>query len=300
MSDPGAGRTGVVLMDGGMGTTVEDRGADVRNELWGSAVFLTPEGRALNDRVHREFVEAGARIVIANTHSASLEACRAWCRRVPEDGPPEDLLDRVLRAAVAGARRAAPEGSGIRVAAGLGSVEGPYARESRHSPEEVARALEPQVRALRDLGIDLLLFETLTTREEIRGVAALARELGPFSFGAGLTCGGEETTLAGVSMEEAADILLPAGPEAVFVQCTPYHAVMRPLPRLVRALGDRAEPGVYANDGRTWDGTLWHGERTSPETYAREAVRWREAGARIIGGCCGTGPEHIRALALVL
>jgi homocysteine S-methyltransferase len=40
----------------------------------------------------------------------------------------------------------------------------------------------------------------------------------------------------------------------------------------------------------------WHGERVSPEEYAAEAVKWRDRGARIIGGCCGTGPEHIAAL----
>ena len=57
-----------------------------------------------------------------------------------------------------------------------------------------------------------------------------------------------------------------------------------------------AVPGVYANDGRIWREARWHGSRLAPEDYAAHAARWRELGARVIGGCCGTGPQHIAAL----
>ena len=299
----------VVLMDGGMGSSVEDRGVSVRNHLWGSHALLTPEGLAVNDRLHVEFREAGARILIANTHNALLTSCAAWLEDAPASSPPAELegvaaADRagalhrlVHERAVASARRAIPPGEEVLVAAGMGSPEGPYATESAHSPEEIEDLLAPQVAAYRELGVELALFETLTTAQEIAGVALLARREGLEAFGVGLTCGEDGRTCAGVSMREAVDLLGEAAPAVFFVQCTPLHLVERALGELVSALGDGAVTGVYANDGRVWVDMRWRGERTSPATYADHAVRWRDMGARVIGGCCGTDPDHVRELA---
>jgi homocysteine S-methyltransferase len=281
----------VVLMDGGMGSSVEDRGVPVRNALWGSHALLTDEGRAINDALHEEFVAAGAEIAIANLHNASLEACRAFAG---EDDA-EALLARISRLGIESARRAGPR----LVAAGLGSPEGPYATESRWTSEENRARTEPQVRAFREAGVDLVLFETLTTAPEIRAAAALAADL-DLAFGGGLTCGEDGRTLAGVPMAEAAAILGDASPQALFIQCTRYDLVLRALETLLPVLPEGCAPGVYANDGRAWIDMRWHGDRVTPEAYAAEALRWRDAGARIIGGCCGTGPEHVAALAAAL
>ncbi len=278
----------IVLLDGGMGSTIEDRGVSVRNALWGSAALLTSEGLSLNDRIHREFREAGADMLTANVHNASLAACRAY------DHEDLGLFERVNAAGVASARRGA--GDDCPVAAGIGSVEGPYATVSMYEAEEIVERLEPQASLLRRLGVDLLIYETLTTENEIRAVANLARA----PFAAGLTCGEDGRTLAGVGVADAVQILLPAGPEAVFIQCTRYDYVAAALPALVEALDGAADAGVYANDGRTWVDMRWHGERVSPEDYVASALKWRDLGARIIGGCCGTGPEHIAALKAAL
>jgi homocysteine S-methyltransferase len=283
-----AGR--VVIMDGGMGSSVEDRGVPVRNPLWGSYALLTDEGRRINDRLHEEFVAAGAEILIANTHNASLAACRAFA---PGD---EGLLDRVNRLALESARRAVPEGARIAVTAGIGSAEGPYAEESSHPTAEILDLIAPQARALRDLGADGILFETLTTAEEIAAVADLGRTEDLPPFGAGLTCGADGRTLAGVPVAEAVEKLLAAEPAALFVQCTRYDLVEPALRTMVETLDGRAVPGVYANDGRVWTDMRWHGERITPGEYAAHARRWIDAGARIVGGCCGTDPTHVRAI----
>lgn len=278
----------VVLLDGGMGSTIEDRGVSVRNALWGSAALLTSEGIFLNDLIHQEFREAGADVLTANVHNASLTACRAYNR--------DDLglFERVNAAGVASARRAA--GDACLVTAGIGSVEGPYAEVSMYEVDEIVTRLEPQTTLLRRLGVDLVIFETLTTENEISAVARLARA----PFAAGLTCGADGRTLAGVRVEDAVAVLLPAGPEAIFIQCTRYDFVSAALPQLVKALDGAALAGVYANDGRRWVDMRWHGDRVSPEDYVACALTWRDQGARIIGGCCGTGPEHIAALKAAL
>jgi len=276
-----------VLMDGGMGSCVEDRGVPVRNALWGSYALLTAEGREINDRLHEEFVAAGAEIVLANVHNASLAACREY----DPSGDAEALLSRVNRFAVESARRAGPALTG----AGLGSHEGPYATASTHSVAENRALHEPQVRVLRDLDVGLIVFETLTTEPEIRAAAELSRESG-IVWAGGLTCGEDGRTLAGVPVPEAAAILGDAEPRAIFVQCTPFDEAMPALEALLPALPAGCVAGVYANDGRVWKDMIWHGGRTSPEAYATAAVRWRDAGARVVGGCCGTTPDHVAAL----
>ncbi len=298
-------RRPIVLMDGGMGTTLEDRGVHCQSSLWSSFSLLTEEGRRVTDAIHEEYATAGAEILIANTHNASLAACRAY---LEGDGPrvdlppdladvsPEVFLARIHRRALMGVRRAVRDGADIVVAAGVGSVEGPYATTSRMSAEEAAARLAPQVGVIRDLDVDLLLFETLTTASEIEAVTALAKDTGFPPFGAGLTCGEDGKTLAGVTMAEAWARLREAGPMAVFVQCTRFDLVERALAGLMAALAGESVPGVYANDGRVWEGRVWTGERVGPEEYASAAMVWRDAGARIIGGCCGTSPEHVVAL----
>jgi enediyne biosynthesis protein CalE2 len=302
-------RTDLVVMDGGMGTTLEDRGTHCRSALWSSFALVTEEGLALTGQVHAEYAAAGAEILIANTHNAGLSACRAFLegdgptdplpdevRRAAPERRPEAFLAWVHRRAVESARAAVPENASVAVAAGVGSAEGAYATESRLRPEQVAAELEPQVRALLDLNVDLILFETLTPRSEIEAAADLSRRLGVPAYGAGLTCGGDGRTLAGVTMRRAWEALAAWPPAAVFIQCTRYDYVQAALAGLVEAMDDGSVPGVYANDGRIWRNRIWHGERVTPEAYAEEALAWRDAGAGIIGGCCGTSPEHVAAL----
>jgi homocysteine S-methyltransferase len=144
--------------------------------------------------------------------------------------------------------------------------------------------------------VDLLLFETLTTASEIEAAATLGAEEARVPFGAGLTCGPDARTLAGVSMAEAWARLRGAAPALVFVQCTRYDRVGPALRALRESIGDESTCGVYANDGRVWEGRIWRGDRVTPGEYADAAMRWVEAGARVVGGCCGTSPEHVREL----
>ena len=158
----------------------------------------------------------------------------------------------------------------------------------------------PELQVRRSSGVDLIIFETLTTRSELEGVARLARKHEVGDFAVGLTCGTGGKTLAGVSMAEAADILGDAKPLVHFVQCTHHDYVNAALEPLQEKLGSGETVGVYANDGRVWKGRRWHGERILPGEYAEQAITWKRAGARVIGGCCGIGPEHVDALRAAL
>ena len=99
-----------------------------------------------------------------------------------------------------------------------------------------------------------------------------------------------------MTIAEAVATFRPLAPAAFFIQCTDHDLVSPALTALVAEVGGSAVVGVYANDGRTWIDMRWHGDRVTPRAYAAAALEWREIGARVIGGCCGTTPEHIAAL----
>ncbi|NJK90257.1 MAG: hypothetical protein HC923_13320 [Myxococcales bacterium] len=80
-------RDETIVIDGAFGTMVEDEGVDVRNPLWGSVVLTYAEGLCLNDRIHRAYRAAGAELLIANTHNASLEQCKAYLRKEADSTP---------------------------------------------------------------------------------------------------------------------------------------------------------------------------------------------------------------------
>jgi homocysteine S-methyltransferase len=303
----------VVLLDGGTGGSLDDRGVDVRSDLWSSVTLLTEEGREATRRLHADFFAAGADVVIANVHNVCPDTCRSFLHDEALESYeiPTDVL------AAFGDERAAlflawleevgldvlasalPTDRDVVLAAGIGSQE-PWATGTARTGADVEAGLGPCARALRTRPETWLLFETVSTPPELEAVAALARtgELG--DFGVGITCGEDGRSWGGIPMADVVAALDGTGLAALFVQCTRYDWAGTALERLLEALaGARdldAVPGVYANDGRSWVDRRWQGERISPAAYADAAEGWRAAGARIIGGCCGTTPEHVAEL----
>lgn len=306
----------ILILDGGMGTVVEDRGIDIQNPLWGSYALLSPEGRNINNRIHAEYVEAGADVITANTHNLFVSACGKFIEKHGNELPrlgflleqaalaeqPSLLHKHLLQTSVDSARSAIPSGNQVLLATCIGSVDAPYATESSVAVEEVAAVLEIEIKARQALDAELILIETLTTIDEIKGAALALERCKPVTVGIGLTCGSDGRTLGGVAVLKACEILTPANPAACFIQCTRFDLVETALDELISTVDSDVIPGVYANDGRGWDHIKmeWTGERITPDEYAAQALKWKEMGARIIGGCCGTGPEHIRKLKEVL
>ena len=300
----------VILLDGGTGGSLEDRGVDVRTDLWSSVSLLTAEGRELTRRLHADFIAAGADVIIANTHNVCPDTCRRFLRRtelgdyeipaelLDSDGP-ERFLQWIEQRGVELAGDAIRDERDVVVAAGIGSQE-PWAKSTSRTQTEIEASLEPCARALAETNDTFVLFETVSTPPEVAAVAAVARRAQLQDFGLGVSCGPDGRTCGGVSMSEVVRALDGTSVAVLFVQCTRYDVASTALQSLVAALEQDAEldvvAGIYANDGRIWKDRRWHGERVSPQAYADEAEGWRAAGARIIGGCCGTTPEHITEL----
>jgi homocysteine S-methyltransferase len=293
---------GVVVLDGGLATTLEAHGFDTAGELWSARVLR--DAPDLLQRVHREFLEAGADCIATATYQATVPGLvRAGLAE------PEALA--LFGRAVAWARAArdsvvAGEGWGERarplVAASIGPFGAYLADGSEYRGEyRVTRAdlvdfHRPRLRALAAAGPDLLAFETFPSAVEIAAVLELLDEQRAAGAGVGawvsLQCRDAHTLADGTVLADVVP-LLERHPTvlAVGVNCMPPGRVAGLLEEL-RA--HTAKPlVVYPNSGEQWSRGAWRGEATG---WIDQAPAWVESGARLIGGCCRTGPEEIRRL----
>lgn len=290
---------GLVILDGPMGTAVEDAGWAIGDHpLWGSRILLEPGGADLNDRLHRRYLDAGADVLTANTHNLSLEACRSFVRQTLEGVAPledraRELCEALNLAALASVNRVARPAT-VRAACTM-SPDRAYAEAPSLGPQAVAQGLGFQTRvfaeAARAGDLDLVIYEMISTEPDLEGALTAGQEL-PIPFAVGLTCDRTGRTRGGVPVERAAAMADRAGASAVFVQCTPVDGIEPALRRLGQAA---LWVGAYANDGRRWS-RGWEGTRIPATSYLRHARRWVDLGARAVGGCCGTSTEHIRRL----
>jgi S-methylmethionine-dependent homocysteine/selenocysteine methylase len=265
-----------ILLDGPLGTQLAARGVSTSGAAWSaSAIVTAPE---ILSTLHRSYAEAGARVHTADTFRTTR---RAW-------GPGwQDLATTAVRLA----RDAVP--ADHRVAGSIAPLEDCY------QPERSPPDPEPEHRALAEVlahaGVDLLLCETFPQPQEALAAVRAATATGVETWLA-LTAGPTASLLTPAQMAETALLAARAGATTVLVNCVPATDTLR----FVRAIAATGVPtGAYANAGSPTDGIGWAGSDpvVGPRRYAELARGWVQAGARVVGGCCGTGPAHIRALA---
>jgi S-methylmethionine-dependent homocysteine/selenocysteine methylase len=191
------------------------------------------------------------------------------------------------------ARRAVPEAQ--RVAGSIAPLEDCYRPELSPGAGICRREHRKMARALASAGVDLILCETFPQPGEARVALEAALETGlPVWLSLTLGPGGDlmdrETLLATVR-EAARD-----GAAAVLLNCSPVSRISELMPDFAD-LALQVPFGAYANVGREDPVDGWgHEGEAQPGPYAEAAAGWVAAGARIVGGCCGTTPEHLRAL----
>jgi S-methylmethionine-dependent homocysteine/selenocysteine methylase len=274
-----------LLLDGALGTELERLGVEVTLPLWSTHALLRDP--ALVEHVHADYVAAGADVLTANTF-------RTQRRVLSRAGIGERALE-LTRLAVDLARRAA-RGAERRVFV-VGSappLEDCYRPDL--VPDARALALEHAEHAanLAAAGVDAILIETMNTAREAVAALRAARDAGLPCF-VSFVCWDGAQLLGGEPLSLALAAAAAERPEAVLVNCLPVSNVAACLPWL-RAAGlpfgvyaNLGAPGVTSGAGRT--------EHYAADGFAAHAAHWVQAGARIVGGCCGTTPGHILAMA---
>jgi methionine synthase / methylenetetrahydrofolate reductase(NADPH) len=271
----------VHVMDGAMGTVLYDRGVFV-NVSYDELNLSRPE---LVEAIHREYVAAGAEILETNTFGANPVKLSGFGL--------EARTEEINLAAAELARRAAGEGAVVVGAFGpLGVRIEPWGPTS----EEDARGFfRRQVRGLLDGGVDGFLLETFSDLNEIHQAILAIRELSDLPLLAQMTVEEGGVTSYGAEVEVLARSLEEWGADAVGLNCSVGPAEILEAVERMAAVTDRpliAQPN--AGLPRTVGDRKMY--MASPEYMARYARRMVEAGVRLVGGCCGTSPEHIRQI----
>jgi methionine synthase I (cobalamin-dependent)/5,10-methylenetetrahydrofolate reductase len=279
------GRGKPLLADGAMGTLLVARGVTPDANI--DELNLTDPQRIA--QAHRDYLAAGAQIIEANTFGANRYKLMA--------AGLEDKLEALIRAGVGIARKEAGAAGGETLVAGsigpLGVRLAPYGRVK---PEQAEEAFREQASILLQSGVDLIFIETMSDVREALAALKAVRAVGAPSVGVSFTFTRDGLTLLGDSPAEVARAAADAGADLIGINCSSGPAQAIRILRAMRAAAPGARFSAMPNAG--WPERI--GGRilypAGAQYFGEYVPAFAEAGASVIGGCCGTTPEHIAAM----
>ena len=283
-----------ILLDGGMGRELRTRGVDVLSTIWSTNGLITaPE---IVGQIHQDYICAGADIITTNTYGI-----------IRSNLAKEDIEDRfeelnVLACTLAVQARQKTKPS-VLIAGSLPPLAGSY------RPDLVGRVedIEPLYREQADLlapYVDLFLCETMSSAAEGKAAASAACQTGkPVWLAWTLHEDRTGKLRSGETISEAIEVLSDLPVSGFLANCCAPESITKALPQLLETgvayFGGYANtfqsiPGDWELDGdKQTDGFLDLRSDLDPASYARYVIEWLQAGATVVGGCCGTGPAHI-------
>ncbi|MCL7036719.1 hypothetical protein MKW94_007337 [Papaver nudicaule] len=310
MSDFLRNNGGYAVIDGGFATELERHGADLNDPLWSAKCLI--DSPHLVRRVHLDYLEAGADIIITASYQATIQGFEA-------KGFSKEESEALLQKSVEIAREARDvyyEDNGnerslrnfpILVAASVGSYGAYLADGSEYSGdygekitlEYLKKFHRRRVQVLAESGADLIAFETIPNKLEAQAYAELLEEddikiPAWFSFSSkdGVNVVSGDSILECASVADSCEKVLAVG-----INCTPprfIHGLILSIQKVTN------KPIlIYPNSGETYDGqtkTWIKSTGVSDVDFISYVNKWHEAGASLIGGCCRTTPNTIRAI----
>lgn len=274
-----------VLRDGAMGTLLHSRG--VGFESCFDALNLS--NPALVGEIHRAYIEAGAQMLQTNTFGANRYklAAHGMESHVAEiNRAGVDLALRVIHASF----------KEVLIAGDVGPLGVRLAPFGRVQLEDARTAFVEQIAALAAAGVDVISLETFTDLYEIREAVAAARQVCDLPVIASMTFTRDDRTLLGDGPEKVARALVEIGAEVIGVNCSGGPAQLQRILQRMKLAAPEARLSAGPNAG--WPEQV-AGRIMYPATadyFAEYAFAFRQIGVALIGGCCGTTPEHIAAM----
>jgi len=289
-------RQGFVMLDGALATELERRGADIDDDLWSARVLI--EAPELICEVSHEYLLAGADIISTATYQASFEGFeKAGIDHAQASNLMQLSVDLALLArenfwSVTDNRRfrlrplvAASIGPYGAFLADGSEYHGNYALQK----QDLIDFHRPRMAELAHSDADLLAFETIPSKLEAEALLELLAEFPASKALLSFSCKDEAHVCHGESFADCAALAESSEQViAVGINCTPPKFVTA----LLRSAAGAQKPLIaYPNSGETWIAGehRWAGEAGDAPT----ALDWYDAGARLIGGCCRTGPADI-------
>ncbi len=269
-----------------MGTVLHTRGVNF-DECFDALNLTQP---ALVAEVHREYIEAGSQIIQTNTFGANRY-------KLARHGL-EQQVEQINRAGVELVRRVIYASfKPVLIAGDVGPLGVRLAPFGRVKPEQAHIAFAEQIGALVNAGIDLLIIETMSDLLEIHEAIQAAREIAPeLPIIASMTFTRDDRTLLGDSPAKVARSLQQSGATVLGVNCSGGpHQILRILKQMRTAVPD-ARFSAMPNAG--WPeqagGRIMY--PAGADYFGEYALTFWKAGTSVIGGCCGTTPQHIAAM----
>ncbi len=271
----------VHVSDGAMGTMLYSKGVFL-NVCYDELVLRQPD--IIRD-IHREYVRAGAELIETNTFGANP-------MKLAHHGLAADT-ETINEAAARLAREAAADRACVVGAIGpLGIRIEPFGETS---VEEAQAAFARQAAGLLAGGVDGFLLETFSDVEELRAAVQAIHGLSDLPIIAQMTVGEDGRTHYGTAPSAFGPAIAAMGVDVIGVNCSVGpHGVLEAIEHLARVVTLPLSAMPNAGLPRDVGGRKMY--MASPEYMATYAKRMVEAGARIVGGCCGTTPEHIKAM----
>jgi methionine synthase I (cobalamin-dependent)/5,10-methylenetetrahydrofolate reductase len=284
-----------ILGDGAMGTVLNAHGVAIDQCF--DALNLNDPDKV--EEVHHAYIEAGSQVIQTNTFGANRYKLAAFGL--------EDEVVEINHQGVVLARRAIDASEKKVLVAGdvgpLGVRLAPYGRVRK---DEARQAFAEQVTALSQAGVDLLILETFSDLQELLEALAAARQVCDLPIVASMTYTRDDRTLMGDTPGTVARSLAQVGADVIGVNCSGGPSQVLRLLQHMRQVnplkpgGEQASFSVMPNAG--WPEQV--GGRVMfpahPGYFGEHALAFCQAGASLIGGCCGTTPDHIAAMRLAL
>ncbi|HEY9077518.1 MAG TPA: bifunctional homocysteine S-methyltransferase/methylenetetrahydrofolate reductase [Anaerolineaceae bacterium] len=276
-----------LISDGAMGTILHQRGVGFE-ECFDALNLKNP---ALVAEVHRSYIDSGSQIIQTNTFGANRF-------KLARHGL-EDQVTALNTSGVELARRVIwASFKQVLIAGDVGPLGVRLAPFGRVQPEQAQQVFSEQIRALIEAGVDLLIIETMTDIYEVNEAILAARAIAPeIPIVASMTFTRDDRTVLGDSPARVATFLRQAGADVIGVNCSGGpNQILRILRQMKQA---EPEALLSAMPNAGWPEQI--GGRimypASPEYFGEYALAFWQAGARLIGGCCGTTPQHIASMA---
>jgi homocysteine S-methyltransferase len=293
--------TDPIILDGGIGTELERLGAPMDHEAW-CAVALETHPQLVRD-VHRSYIEAGADIITVNTYAATRHALT--------NGGMEKNFTSWNKLAVQLARETLDASAVDRNILIAGSVSNFGHFNDQYTDKQLAPNFRDQAEILIENGVDFIILESLGAKTSTIVTALNAISEFDVPIWVAVSCaedhdsgqlflGIEESRidshrpLAHQELGEAIDTIMDTAGSALLVMHSTVDTTL-PALQLMQSHYDGLR-GAYPNAGY-WLRPEWaFVDQISPQNYLDRARKWLDTGARIVGGCCGIGPDHIAAL----
>ncbi len=277
--------TELILADGAMGTMLHGRGVSF-DKCFDELNLTNPAAVA---DVHREYIESGAQLILTNTFGANRF-------KLSQHGL-EKKTSEINKAGVELAKRIVSSSyKDVLVAGDVGPLGVRIAPFGRVQPEQARAAFAEQIEALCEAGADLIVIETISDLFEIQEAIKAAKQVCSLPLVASVTFTRDDRTLLGDDPLKVAHLLNKEGADVMGVNCSGGPSQ---LLRLLKQM-HHAVPGgkFWVKPNAGWPEQV--GGRimypADPDYFGDYALSFREAGASIVGGCCGTTPQHIAAM----